>query len=463
MAEPDRGSPEWWRDRLFAALVARAKQTEVLERYYAGLHPLPAPPSKMQAYKEAVDAFSSLSKMGVTNYVKLVADAPAERLRVTGFKFGDPKNRQDDSAAWQIWQRNHLDADSGTLQHKAIVTGQAYAMTWPDEDGLSVITPEHPSQVIVAYEPGSYRKRAAGFKAWVDDDVQQLRAMLIVRERGEVYKWTADMPTKTTSSTPKWQKWQPASDESWPIANPVDDDVSIVEFRANPDLRPTPFGGGTGEFAHVLAIQDRMNKTVFDRLVTAEFQAFRQRWAVGWTPDNPADVIKASMSRLLSFEDENVKVGEFEQADFTMFIKAVESDVQAMAAITRTPSFYTLGSIANISADALTALQSGLIAKTEAHRDNFGESWEEVLRLALAIEGDPRSADQSSMVVWRDIEHRTWAERADAVLKISGLGIPREALWAMLPNVTPQDIEAWKVQTASEALLSPEPAPRGAA
>lgn len=456
MAESDRGTPEWWRDRLFDALIARAKQTDILERYYAGLHPLPEPPQKMAAYKEAIDAFSSLSKMGITNYVKLVADAPAERLRVTGFQFGKPENRQSDAKAWEIWQRNHLDADSGTVQHKAIVTGQSYAMTAKSDDDLAVITPEHPSQVIVAYQPGSYRERSAGFKAWIDDDVKQLRAMLILRDESAVWKWTADIPSSTTSDHPNWQQWQPDTDESWPIANWVDDDVPIVEFRANPDLRPAPFGGGTGEFANVLAIQDRVNKTVFDRLVTAEFQAFRQRWAVGWTPDNPGDVIKASMSRLLSFEDENVKVGEFGQADFTMFIKAVESDVQAMAAITRTPAFYTLGSIANISADALTALQSGLIAKTEAHRDNFGESWEEVLRLSLEIEGDPRAADQSSMVLWRDIEHRTWAERADAVLKISTLGIPREALWAMLPNVTPQDIEAWKFQTAEQTLLEPD-------
>jgi hypothetical protein len=160
---------------------------------------------------------------------------------------------------------------------------------------------------------------------------------------------------------------------------------------------------------------------------------------------------------LLSFEDGDVKVGEFGQADFTGFITAVESDVQAMAAITRTPSFYTLGSISNISGDALTALQAGLIAKTESHRDNFSESWEEVLRLALQAEGDPRSADQQSMVLWRDIEHRTWAETADAVLKMSTLGIPKEALWGMLPNVTPQDIDRWRVMAAEEALFAPEP------
>lgn len=456
MAEPDRGSPEWWRDRLLTALIERQKNVTLLERYYDGDHPLPQPPQKMQSLREAVDAFSSLSKMGVTNYVPLIADAPADRLQVTGFRFGEVENLGSDDEAWLIWQRSHLDAESRAVHHKALETGQSFVLVWKDKNGLSQITPEHPSQAIVAYEPGSLRLRRAGLKAFVDYDVMQLRVVLYLRDKA-AYKWTCKV-TETGQAEGDFVRWVPEGDSSWPIALPTaDKSVPLIEFRANPSLKPSPFGGGVGEYERVLAIQDRINKTVFDRLVTAEFQAFRQRWAVGWTPDNPNDAIKASMSRMMSFEDKDVTVGEFAQADFTMFIKAVESDVQAMAAITRTPTFYTLGSIANISGDALTALQSGLIAKTEKHRDNFSESWEEVLRLALAIEKNPKAADQQSMVLWADLEHRTWAERADAVLKMSTLGVPREALWAMLPNVTPQDIKSWRVMAAAQGLFDAEP------
>lgn len=450
MAETDPGSPIWWRDRLLKQLEDRARSVALFERYYDGDHPLPTPPARMQSLTEAREAFKNLSGMGVTNYVKLVADAPAERLRVVGFRFGEVENLRADPIAWRIWQRNHLDADSGTAQHKALVTGQAAALVWTGPDGAE-ITIEHPSQAIVGYTPGSHRRRAAGLKCWEEDDGTR-RVVLYLPDK--VYKWKG-RAAEDGIDTPL-DEWRPPTDDSWPIANPFGK-VTLVELRANPDVRPAPFGGGSSEFAKVLAIQDRINKTVFDRLVTAEFQAFRQRWAVGWTPDDPNQAIQASVRHLLSFEDGDVKVGEFGQADFTGFITAVESDVQAMAAITRTPSFYTLGSISNISGDALTALQAGLIAKTESHRDNFSESWEEVLRLALQAEGDPRSADQQSMVLWRDIEHRTWAETADAVLKMSTLGIPKEALWGMLPNVTPQDIDRWRVMAAEEALFAPEP------
>lgn len=455
MAEPDRGSPEWWRDRLLKRLAERAARVELLEAYYDGNHPLPEIPQRMSAYPQARSAFLNLSKMGVTNYVPLVADAPADRLRVIGFRFGQAENVDADPVAWEIWQRNHLDADSAIVHDKALVTGQSYVLVWADEDGKAEITPEHPMQAIVAYESGKFRKRIAGLKSYIDDDDEMHRVVLYLRSEKAAFKWQRELDSNGSPHGP-FMPWQPSTDESWPIALPSPKgNIPLVEFRANPSLKPARFGGGVGEFEKVIPVQNRINKTVFDRLVTAEFQAFRQRWAVGWTPENPNEGMALSMSRLLTFEDENVKVGEFGQADFSGFIKAVESDVQAMAASTRTPTFYTLGAISNISADALTALQSGLIAKTEKHRDNFSESWEEVLRLALEVEDDPRATDQTSMALWRDIEHRTWGEQVDAVLKMKSLDVPREALWQMLPNVTPQDIDRWRVMAADEALFAP--------
>lgn len=451
MAEP--GSPDATRNKLLKQLQERSAKIDLLEKYYEGDHPLPSPPSSMARFQEVVNAFKNLSFLGVTNYVKLVADAPAERLRVTGFRFGE--ETKGDIDAWNIWQRNELDADSGAVQHSAIQNGSSFCLVW-QENGRAIITPEHPSQAIVAYEPGSRRRRRAGLKYWLEDDESQ-RCVLYGREN--VYKWEAP---KAEGSPTEWANWHPATDDSWPIRNPFGE-VPLVEFRANPSLKPAPFGGGRGDFEGVLPIQNRINKTIFDRLVTAEFQAFRQRWAVGWTPDNMNEAIKASVSRLMSFEDSEVTVGEFGQADFSHFISAVESDVQAMAAITRTPSFYTLGHISNISGDALMALQSGLVARTETHRDNFSESWEDVLRLALRAEGDPRANDFSSMVLWRSIEHVTWAEKADALVKLSSLGVPREALWAQIPEVTPQDIERWKVMAADEALFAPPVTPQQAA
>lgn len=462
--EPD--AAELLRDRLLNGLDERARRVKVLEDYYTGDHPQPKPPGKLDpaAFAEAVKAWRSLTRLGVTNWVKLVADAPANRIAVTGFRFGDAVSGDDD--AWRIWQTNHLDADQALVHDNALQTGQSAVIVWAGPDKEPLITCEHSSQVIVAYEPGSRRRRQAALKRWQGDD-GRIYCTLYLPDEIRKYRTTSTRSGfgQAVDGQNSWEQ-RDVPGEAWPLPNPLGI-VPVVEFRANPSLRPSPLGGGVAEFEPVLPIQDRINKTVFDRMVTAESQAFRQRWAIGWDPPrdpetglpDPAKTLKASQSLLwgLAGDPSEVKVGEFAQADFSGFLKAVESDVQAMAAISETPPYYLLGGMENIAAEGIIASEAGLIAKTYKHLDQFGESWEEVLSLALRVKGDARADDPSTRVLWRDVEQRTWAQTMDALVKMQALGVPTEELWSRIPNATPPDVARWKAMAAADALLSPLP------
>lgn len=465
-------SPEWWRDRLLGELVVRNREVSKMEAYYEGDHPLPTPPQHLPpaAYREAVKAWRSMTAMSITNWVKLVADAPAERLAVTGFRSAS-SGPAGDEEAWRIWQRNHLDADQALVYDNALQTGSSAAIVWADADGQPVITVEHSSQVIVAYEAGSRRRRAAALKSWLDDSGREMATLYLP---DGLYKWetTSTRPGfgRATSGTVTWRE-RMVNGEAWPLPNPTGE-VTVVEFRANSGLKPAPFGGGRSEFATVLPIQDRINKTVFDQLATGESQAFRQRFVIGWDPPrdavtgmpDPAMMLKASQSVFMTFDGSptDVKVGEFGQADFTGFLKAVEADVRSMAAISQTPPYYLLGAMENISADGIIATEAGLVAKTRKHRDQFGESWEEVMRLALMIAA-LTAPDESSMVLWRDVEQRTWGQTVDALVKMQTLEVPREELWSRLPNTAPQDVARWRAMRVTDDLLAPVvPAPSNA-
>lgn len=448
-------TPESLRDTLLERLSERAAKVKRNEDYYLGDHPVPTPPERLspEAYAEAHRAYSNLAKLGITNWVKLVADAPAERLAVTGFRFGD--EHKADPEAWLIWQRNHLDADSALAHDNALQTGQSFALVWADANGKAVITPEHSSCMIVAYSAGSRRERAAALKQWTDDTGRRMCTLYLP---DAVYKWQS-RSTNTAHSIAATGgfNWDPRvpDGETWPLQNPTGK-VPVVEFRANASLRPAPFGGGRAEFESVLHIQDRINRNVFSRLVTAEHQAFRQRWAIGWevprkedgTPDK-RQVAQAGQSGFMAFphSPNDLKLGEFDQADFTGFLEADEADVRAMAAISQTPAYYLLGGIDNVSAEGIIASESGLVTKTIAHRNQFSESWEEVMQLALLMEGNAKAADVQTMAVWRSVEQRTWAQTVDAVVKMQGLGVPQEALWEMLPDVGPQDVLRWRAMT----------------
>jgi hypothetical protein len=447
------GSPEAILNRLLGALDTRQQSVAKLERYYSGDHPLPTMPTSAQAM-QAETAYRRLLQMGRTNWCRLVADAPGERLQVIGFRSGI--DQSVDADVWDIWQTNQLDADSALVHSTALVTGQAFALVWADANGEPTITPEHPSQCIVAYERGTRRKRSAGLKAWIDDS-GKICATLYLPDF--VLKYQTSHESQSLHGNDWVRREIPG--ETWPAQNPLGV-VPLVEFRANPTLTPAPIGGGVGEFEPILDIQDRVNRTLFTRLLAGEFGAFRQRWVVGM--DLEADPVtgrvqepfKAAIDRLWMVDDPNVKFGEFSATDLRPFIDAVEADVTHLAAITKTPPHYLLGKAINISAEALKAAEAGLVAKTARHRDQFTEAWEEVLRLAIAVRDpqDPRAQDLASMVVWHDIEQRTWGETVDAVLKMQALGVPQEALWSMLPGVTPQDVARWRTMSASAAFTA---------
>lgn len=459
MAEPlEQVSPEeQWRDRLSKKLDDRIRNVDEMLVYYEHGGPLPAlPPS---ATDRSRTEYRYLTRLGVANWSGVVADAPASRLAVTGFRFGDTINGDQD--AWRIWQRNSLDADSGLTHGAALQTGSASALVWDDGTGKAEITVEDPSQMIVAYQGGSRRKRAAALKRWLDDDGYWMATLYLP---GGIYKWRSARKRSGASgdvSTPTaWVERRDSRDEAWPVHNPLGK-VPVVEFRANPVLRPQPYGGGRAEFARVLSDQDRINHTLFDRLCTAHWLGFPQRWIKGWdapqdesgNPDK-GEALEFVKKAFWSLNDE-AEPGQFPAADFLTFIKAFESDVASMLATTSTPPYYSpFGQLVNISADSLKAIEAGFIAKCESHALNFGESWEEVLRLALEVEGDPKANDVSSQVIWRDIENRTWGQTVDAVMKMMTLGIPAEALWSKLPGVTDQDIGRYKALRAQADLFA---------
>ncbi|TXS08241.1 phage portal protein [Streptomyces sp. ms191] len=437
MAAPkvEVGSAEWWRDRLYEELSERRKYADVMRCYYSGDHPL------AKLTDKAREGFQRLLRQSRSNYVGLVVDATAERIQVDGVRIGGEE--VGDEEAWRIWQANNLDADSDLITTEAVKCSRSFMLVAPNPDDATTpfVTGEDMTQAIVAYVPGSRRERAAGLKSWVDDWTGELMATVYMPNA--IYKFKAPMPTKGMVGKPKWVTREIES-EPWPAPNPLGV-VPLVEVPNRPDL----LGNAMSEIEDVLDIQDRINKTIIDRMMAQEFAAFRQRWMTGYeVPTNeagqPIEPFKAAVDRLWVIEDENVKIGEFQATDISPYLRAVEADVKDMAARTRTPSQYLLGAMVNISGDALKAAESGLVSKVKQRQRPFGEAIEEVVRLYLRAAGDTR--DLSAIeVIWHNPEFRTEGELVDALLKMSTLGVPHEALWERW-GASQTEISMWREQ-----------------
>jgi SPP1 Gp6-like portal protein len=222
----------------------------------------------------------------------------------------------------------------------------------------------------------------------------------------------------------------------------------IVRFDNEVDLDED----NPGEVEPLMSIQDQIDVTTFGLLVAQHFQAFRQRYILGWTAESETEVLKAAASRIMTFEDKDIQVGDFEQADLTGYLKSREDSLKHAATLSQTPVHELVGALVNLSAEALVAAEAGHRRKVNERQASFGESWEEVLALAGEVGGF--SVAEDAQVRWRDTESRAFAATVDALGKlVTMMGVPAEELWERIPNVTQQDVQRWKEKREQSGAL----------
>ncbi len=435
------------RDRLLEQLVQQGAVWRRFNAYYDGDHPLPdAPPG-------ARNEFLRLMRLSRSNWMSLIVDAVAERLTVDGFRFGDAAEADID--VWRtIWQPNQLDAEHASVHTEALIGGVAGVLVWPAADMQSTptITAEHPTELYIDHEPGGARQVRAAIKMYRDGTVDYCTMWTAAVDGARpamVYKWSRD------EGQSDWVPWAAPGDPGPEFENLLGV-VPAVSF-AN---RTRMLGPGRSELAGgITDIQDRINETLFARVTSTRYAAFRQRWATGLDiPIDPEtgtaiEPFKSAIDRLWVAENKDVKFGEFDQTDLSPLIKASESDIQHLAAISRTPPHYLLGqSGAFPSGESLKATETGLVAKVRLRQLRFGESWEQVARLGLRAMGDQRHTDKALEVIWRDPESKGLGELVDSLVKLKGLNVPDEALWERY-GASQVEIARWR-QKAARATLA---------
>ncbi len=403
-------SPEWWIARLYRQLIERRDDIEFFNDYYTGNHPLPfvAP--------QARDEFRRLVRMTRSNVMGLVVDATAERLCVEGFRFGDSADADKD--AWRIWQANNLDSDSDMAWLEALIGGVSYFHVAPNVKDQTTphIWVEHASQAIVEHVPGTNRReRAASLKVWDDDWTGEIHATLQLPD--SIYKFKAQRPRSgNMPRNPQWVEREVAGESpNGQRKNPLGV-VSMVEIPNNPRL----LTGGVSELYDLTDAQDRINKTIFDRLQSQEFGVDPQKWAKGF-PDKDEDgnpnVVEFGRNRMVTTNVAESDFGNFAVAPLAPILEAKREDTKDIASRSRTPAQYLLGEMSNVNGETLKASESGLVSKVRQRMRPFGEAAEETMRIARRAAGLSSDADARMETLWHDPQYRTEGERTDAIVK----------------------------------------------
>lgn len=460
-------SPGWWLQRLGKKLLDERGDTfdsdgeltpglDRLQRYVEGKAPLPSVPGLDP--KEV----ASWMRDARTNWTRLVVDSPAERLRVTGFRSGGSEKSTSvaDEEANRIWRENAMVADSRLVHYGALTQRRAFVLVERSSEGRPVMTHETPRQVAVERKQGSRRELAAGLKLWRDDWTGSTRATLWTPER--VYEFVTKNANPTFSGNVAtlrgWDARTLPRDRDGHRENTLGV-VPIVPFVNRRQISPEGFA----EHEDVLSVQNRINLKLIMLVAAAKYGAFRQRYAAGLEVDEDPitgkaiEPFKLDIQKLWTTADPDVKFGEFSATDLAPYVRSVESAVQDLAAISKTPPHYIIGAVVNVSGDALKAAETGLVAKVLDQQDDFGESWQRSMRLAFLASGDEeRAKDYTLETVWRDPESRTVSELADAAVKKQAAGVPWRQRMEDL-GYTPAQIDRMEVDRAQDALNAPQP------
>ncbi|MGC5034116.1 phage portal protein [Streptomyces sp. DT190] len=461
---------------LESELIRRRAEIDRNSEYYRGKQPLKFASDDFAKFHG--DRYRDFSD----NWVQVVADSPVERLDVTGFQASGEEKADKD--LWQVWQINGLDGDSQLGFLGAVNSARSFVLVWgdPDDEDTPVVTFEDAAQCIVAYEPGSRVRRRAGLKRWQDGNMDY--ATLYLPDQ----LWKFERPLSRQDKSPQMadvddamRLWLPAGAEerrrAWeprdefalgepnPQPNPMGI-VPLVELPNKPMLVEDPISDVSG----VVAMQDAINLVWAQLFTASDYASFPQRVVLGAerpmipklnsageiVGKQPVDLNKFAIDRVAWITGKDAKIAEWQAANLAAYTQIIEVAVGHLAAQTRTPQHYLIGKMANLSGDALLAAETGLVKRVNEKKLWFGQALREVARLIYLARGEDAKAKamRAGSVLWADSESRSYAQLADALVKLKDIGFPFEWL-ALRYGLTPTEVADVVAMREREAEMDP--------
>ncbi|MFI1324558.1 phage portal protein [Streptomyces rochei] len=448
-----------------AELMRRRTDIDRNDSYYRGEHPL-------KFASEEFARFHGKRYRGFAdNWVGVVADSPVERLTVTGFQAAGEERADKD--LWEVWQVNGLDVDSQLGFLGAVNSARSFALVWgdPDDPDMPVVTFEDASQCIVIYEPGSRRRRRAALKRWEDGSHDYATLYL----PDELWKFRRPLLGQREKSPQEsdiddeLRRWAPRDEEELGEPNPQPNPMRVVPMVELPN-KPMLVADPISDVSGVIAMQDAINLLWAQMFTASDYASFPQRVVMGAerpmipklnaageiVGKQPVDLEKFAVERVLWITGKDAKIAEWQAANLQAYSAIIEVAVGHLAAQTRTPQHYLIGRMANLSGDALLAAETGLVKRVEEKQLWFGQALREIARLIFLARGqdDKAKAMRGGAVLWADAESRSYAQLADALLKLKDIGFPFEWL-ALKYGLTPTEVANVVAMRAKEMELDP--------
>ena len=452
--------------KLYDQLSKRQRGVSRSFRYFEGEQPLVYATPQWRAFH--ADRYKKFAD----NWCGVVGRAPADRLRIDGFRLGSTGDvlTDDEKTLWEDWNRNELGAQSKQGFLASTIAKRSFVLVWGDENDEPVVTWEHPGQVIIDYAPGTRIRRAA-LKVWTDEHIEYATLYLpdgVWKFERPTYQLNADGRTESgiyvpSGMLPSLGGWKPreVDDEDWPMENPLGE-VPIVEWQNRPMLGQEPLS----DIAGVMAMQDAINMLWTYLFAAADHASMPARVVLGSdlpkipvldengqvVSHRPAKLEDLAMGRMLFIpgtKDNKASIDQWDAAKLDVFTGVIGVALGHIAAQTSTPGHYLLSNekFANLNGDALTAAEVPLATKVEDQQLHYNPAAKETTALMALVRGKKdlaesiRKADGRRFVHWKDAGMHSLSQVADAATKDRAVGMSLRTVLEKRYGMTEDEID----------------------
>lgn len=365
----------------YEALATQGAYSVRMWKYYKGKHPLKYSAERLN------EVFGRTNVDFVQNWCSVVVNTTYDRLVFKGF---DSEDKGRNARLDEVYRKTKMKLISNKVHKDVLITGNGYIM-FDLVDGEAVPYYNKSDTVVVIYDDADPSEKYMAVKHWVEDGINRMNLYYSDRiekyiARGEVSSYNSYILDVT---------------ETNPFKR-----IPVVHFSLD------------GELTNVLPIQDAINKTFSDLMVTGEFAAFPQRWMI--TNANLSK-LKMSPQSFLQIpkgapDEEGTQIGSFEPADLGQYLETIDKLANFIAVISNTPKHYFANTGSAISGEALQVMEAPLVKKVSQDAEWLTEGWLEVASYYEDTE------DVSA--IWGSFETEQASVTAKAMREYIDMGVP---------------------------------------
>lgn len=362
----------------------------------------------------------ALARISETPILSLVVTTVSQQLVAEAFR--SERSEQETAQVVAPWLRNRFHSRQRAVYRGALAYGYSYVTAMPGDSG-AVLRGRSPRDLFAVY----------------GDVVEDEYPMYYLLARGDLRHIVDEEAVYILGDDNG--KVEYIEDRRHDVGVPP-----AVRYSNQIDLE----GRTPGEVEPYVQNAQRLNKTIYDRMLVQHFNSWKVRTATGLT--EPKDEAEAERIKLLLRHndiltgEDGVEFGTLDETSPDGLINATDAELKILAIISQTPVHALTGNLVNLSADAIAEARATADLKVAERKVGFGDSNEQLLRLAAHIEGrEEDAADFTLRTDWADLQSRSMNQAADALGKMATmLKIPVELLWDRIPGVTPQIAKAWR-------------------